>query len=160
MENGQTEKDYRMTREVHILGQAIVKYDTPQHILDEINKIYAAVGFDPNTRTYIPDYEEQPIEWVRIHNLPDLAYFNHSQHVNVGNIECQTCHGTVEEMDVMYQYEELTMGWCVKCHKTTEVAMEGNDYYTKMHQKMKENSQIVKSMQYMNIRFVPRPCKS
>ena len=55
---------------------------------EEINKIYAAVGFDPSTRTYIPDYEQKPIEWVRIHNLPDLAYFNHSQHVNVAGVEC------------------------------------------------------------------------
>ena len=88
---------------------------------EEINKIYAAIGFDPNTRTYIADYEEKPIEWVRIHNLPDLAYFNHSQHVNVAGVDCQTCHGPIEEMDEVYQYSKLSMGWCINCHRETEI---------------------------------------
>ena len=73
-----------------------------------------------------------PIEWVRIHNLPDLAYFNHSQHVKVGGIECQTCHGPIEEMEVVYQYSNLTMGWCINCHRETEVNAKGNEYYTKL----------------------------
>lgn len=67
-----------------------------------------------------------PIEWVRIHNLPDLAYFNHQQHVVAGKQECQTCHGPVEEMDVVYQFSPLSMGWCVNCHRETEV---NADYY-------------------------------
>ncbi|MGE0589777.1 MAG: c-type cytochrome [Cyclobacteriaceae bacterium] len=71
----------------------------------------------------------RPIEWVRIHNLPDLAYFNHSQHVNVGGIECQTCHGPIEEMDVVKQYSLLTMGWCIDCHRKTDVNTKGNAYY-------------------------------
>ena len=104
----------------------------------EIAKIYDAVGFDPNTRSYIEGYEQKPIKWVRIHNLPDLSYFNHSQHVVAGKIECQTCHGPIEEMDVVYQHAELTMGWCVDCHRTTEVAMEGNEYYTELHDQLKE----------------------
>ena len=104
----------------------------------EINKIYAAIGFDPSTRTYIPDYEQQPVEWVRVHNLPDLAYFNHSQHVVAGKVECQTCHGPVEEMEVLYQHASLTMGWCIDCHRETEVAMEGNEYYTELHDQLKE----------------------
>jgi mono/diheme cytochrome c family protein len=95
---------------------------------EEISKIYTAIGFDPETRTYIEGYEQQPIEWVRIHNLPDLAYYNHSQHVNVAGLECQTCHGPVEEMDVVEQYSPLTMGWCVDCHKETKVDMD-NPYY-------------------------------
>ena len=99
---------------------------------EEINKIYAAVGFDPSTRTYIPDYEQKPIEWVRIHNLPDLAYFNHSQHVNVAGVECQTCHGPVEEMDEVYQYSKLTMGWCINCHRETEIDTD-NPYYHDLH---------------------------
>ena len=98
----------------------------------EINKIYAAIGFDPNSKTYIPDYDQQPIEWVRIHNLPDLAYFNHSQHVDVGGLECQTCHGPIEEMDEVYQYSKLTMGWCINCHRETEVDTE-NPYYHDLH---------------------------
>ena len=104
----------------------------------EIQKIYDAIGFDPETRTYIEGYEQKPIEWVRIHNLPDHAYFNHSQHVVAGGLECQDCHGPVEEMDVLYQYSELTMGWCVECHRETEVQMEGNNYYTHLHEQLKE----------------------
>ena len=104
----------------------------------EIQKIYDAVGFDASTRTYIEGYEQKPIEWVRIHNLPDHAYFNHSQHVVAGGLECQDCHGPVEEMDVLYQYSELTMGWCIDCHRETEVKMEGNNYYTHLHEQLKE----------------------
>ena len=104
----------------------------------EIQKIYDALGYDPDTRTYIEGYEQKPIKWIRIHNLPDLAYFNHSQHVTVGKIECQECHGPVQEMDVVKQESDLTMGWCINCHKDTEVKMEGNDYYTSLHEKLKE----------------------
>jgi cytochrome c2 len=104
----------------------------------EIQKIYDAVGFDASTKTYIEGYEQKPIEWVRIHNLPDHAYFNHSQHVVAGGLECQDCHGPVEEMDVLYQYSELTMGWCIDCHRETEVKMEGNNYYTHLHDQLKE----------------------
>lgn len=91
-------------------------------ISTEIAKIYAAVD------------NNQPIEWVRVHNLPDLAYFNHSQHVAVGGIECQTCHGPIEEMEVVYQHSTLTMGWCIDCHRQTEIAAEGNEYYDKLMQ--------------------------
>jgi len=105
---------------------------------EEIQKIYTAVGFDPDSRTYIEGYEQQPIKWVRIHNLPDHAYFNHSQHVVAGGLECQECHGPVEEMEVLYQYSELTMGWCIDCHRETEVKMEGNNYYTHLHEQLKE----------------------
>ena len=76
--------------------------------------------------------ENKPIEWVRVHNLPDLAYFNHSQHVSVGNIDCETCHGPVQEMDVVRQHSLLTMGWCIDCHRTTEVNAKGNAYYDKL----------------------------
>lgn len=96
----------------------------------EIQKIYAAIDFDPDTQTY--GNNKKPIEWVRIHNLPDLAYFNHAQHVNVGGLDCQTCHGPIEEMEVVYQYSKLTMGWCINCHRETQVNAEGNDYYDKL----------------------------
>ena len=96
----------------------------------EIAKIYAAVGFDPQTSTY--NGTTKPIEWVRIHNLPDLAYFNHAQHVNVGGIECQTCHGPIQEMEVVKQYSLLTMGWCIDCHRKTDVNTKGNAYYDKL----------------------------
>lgn len=104
----------------------------------EIEKIYAAIGWDKSTRSYIDDYEEKPIEWVRIHNLPDLAYFNHSQHVVAGQVECQTCHGPIEEMKEVYQYSSLTMGWCINCHRETEVKMEDNPYYDKLHDQLAE----------------------
>ncbi|KXK24477.1 MAG: quinol:cytochrome c oxidoreductase pentaheme cytochrome subunit [Bacteroidetes bacterium OLB12] len=96
----------------------------------EINKIYAAIGYDPATGSYTG--KQKPIEWVRIHNLPDLAYFNHAQHNNVGGIECQTCHGPIEEMDVVKQYSLLTMGWCIDCHRKTDVNTKGNAYYDKL----------------------------
>jgi hypothetical protein len=85
----------------------------------EIQKIYDAIQND------------KPIEWVRVHNLPDLAYFNHAQHYNVGGITCQTCHGPVETMDVVKQYNTLTMGWCIDCHRKTEIK-SSNPYYDKL----------------------------
>jgi glutaredoxin len=88
----------------------------------EIQKIYNAVD------------NNQPIEWVRVHNLPDLAYFNHAQHVAVGGVECQTCHGPIQEMEVVGQHSTLTMGWCIDCHRQTEIATEGNVYYDKLVQ--------------------------
>jgi hypothetical protein len=96
----------------------------------EIQKIYAAIDFDPETQTY--GNNQQPIEWVRVHNLPDLAYFNHSQHVKVGGLECETCHGNIKEMEVVYQHSKLTMGWCISCHRETQVNAKGNAYYDKL----------------------------
>ncbi|MGB5363713.1 MAG: c-type cytochrome [Aureibaculum sp.] len=78
---------------------------------DEIQKIYDAIGWDKEKLAYIEGYEQKPIEWIRIHNLPDFAYFNHSQHVTVGGLQCQTCHGPVEEMEEVAQFTPLTMGW-------------------------------------------------
>lgn len=101
----------------------------------EIAKIYKALDYNTETQTY--GNNPQPIEWVRVHNLPDHAYFNHAQHVSVGKVECQTCHGPIQEMDEAKQFSPLTMGWCVECHRTTEVKMEGNSYYTKLHDKLR-----------------------
>ena len=70
-----------------------------------------------------------PIEWIRIHNLPDHVYFNHAQHVAIGKLECQQCHGAVEEMETMAQHAPLSMGWCINCHRQTEVKFQGNEYY-------------------------------
>ncbi len=104
----------------------------------EIAKIYDAIGWDPDKLRYIEGYDQKPIEWVRIHNLQDFVYFNHSQHVVVGKQECQTCHGPIEEMDEVYQYSELTMGWCINCHRETNVAMDGNGYYEAVHDELVE----------------------
>ncbi|MGB0175529.1 MAG: c-type cytochrome [Owenweeksia sp.] len=105
---------------------------------EEIAKIYAAVGWNPEKLEYIEGYEQKPIKWVRIHNLPDLAYFNHSQHVTAGQVACQTCHGPIQEMEEVYQYSPLTMGWCINCHRETQVQVESNDYYARMHEELKE----------------------
>lgn len=107
---------------------------TNEFYTGEIKKLYAAVGWDEENQKYTG--ESTPVEWVRIHNLPDFAYFNHSQHVSVAGIECQTCHGPVEEMEIMYQYSPLTMGWCINCHRETNVKVEGNEYYTKIHEEL------------------------
>ncbi|WP_124978844.1 c-type cytochrome [Nonlabens xiamenensis] len=102
----------------------------------EIQKLYAATGWDSAEQVYTGDTE--PVRWVRIHNLPDLAQFNHAQHVTAGNIACQTCHGPVEEMEIMYQYSPLTMGWCINCHRETNVDLQGNGYYEQIHKELSE----------------------
>ena len=98
----------------------------------EIKKLYDAVGWDDAEQKYTG--KTKPVKWVRIHNLPDFAYFNHSQHVSVAGLECQTCHGPVEEMEIMYQFSPLTMGWCINCHRETNVKVQDNDYYDKIHE--------------------------
>ncbi len=100
----------------------------------EIQKLYKAVGWDEASQQYTGD--TSPVKWIRIHNLPDFAYFNHSQHVSVAGLECQTCHGPVEEMEIMYQHSPLTMGWCINCHRETNVKVKDNDYYTKIHEQL------------------------
>lgn len=102
----------------------------------EIAKIYEHVGWDPDALKYTG--KTKPIEWVRIHNLPDFAYYNHSQHVTVAGLDCQKCHGPVEEMEEVYQYSSLTMGWCIDCHRETNVDLKGNDYYKKIHEELAE----------------------
>ena len=100
----------------------------------EIQKLYKAVGWDQSNQKYTG--KTQPVKWVRIHNLPDFVYFNHSQHVTVAGIECQTCHGPVQTYEIQKQFAPLTMGWCIDCHRKTEVKMEGNEYYTKIHEEL------------------------
>lgn len=98
----------------------------------EIQKLYDAVGWDGTKYTG----KTKPVKWVRIHNLPDFVYFNHSQHVSVAGVECQTCHGPVEEMEIMRQHSSLTMGWCINCHRETNVKVEDNEYYKKIHEEL------------------------
>lgn len=164
----------------------------------ELTKIFVSLGYDPNTNTYIDNYDNMPldsiediytkwisdkyieineltglnaegerevrnqwrdivdaltndqkekvqgpIEWIRIHNLPDHVYFNHAQHVTVGQLECQECHGKVEEMAVLQQMSPLSMGWCINCHRQTEVKFNSNDYYAsyaKYHEELEQGS--------------------
>jgi len=100
----------------------------------QIQKLYDAVGWDKATQKYTG--KTNPVKWVRIHNLPDFAYFNHSQHVTVAGIECQTCHGPVQTYEIQKQFAPLTMGWCINCHRKTDVKMEGNAYYDKIHSEL------------------------
>lgn len=88
----------------------------------------------------------KPIEWVRIHNLPDYVYFNHAQHVKVGGIACQTCHGPIEEMEEVYQYSDLSMGWCINCHRQSKVDLTANPYYKRLHEQLKEKEVTVEKI--------------
>jgi mono/diheme cytochrome c family protein len=100
----------------------------------QIAKLYDAVGWDKSLQKYTG--KTKPVKWVRIHNLPDHVYFNHSQHVSVAGVECQTCHGPVEEYEFQKQFAPLTMGWCINCHRETNVKVEDNAYYKKIHEEL------------------------
>ncbi|MBL7939244.1 MAG: c-type cytochrome [Flavobacteriales bacterium] len=114
--------------------QAVAEGRTPEGT-KEIAKIYAAVGWDGKAYTGKPE----PVKWVKVHNLPDHAYFNHAQHVAVGKLECQECHGPIDEkMDVAEQWAPLTMGWCIKCHAEKDVKMAGNGYYDEIMARLEE----------------------
>jgi cytochrome c551/c552 len=132
--------------------KGINKYEGPDKLVKEdgtaidgtaeIQKLYTYAGFNPATKTYNPDKNgdglpdgSKPIEWVKIHNLPDHVYFNHSQHVKVGKQQCQTCHGNIQEMPEVYQFADLSMGWCVNCHRESKVDFntadgKGNKFYS------------------------------
>ena len=101
---------------------------------EQIAKLYDAVGWDKSTQNYTG--KTKPVKWVRIHNLPDHVYFNHSQHVTVAGVECQTCHGPVQEYEFQKQFAPLTMGWCINCHRETNVKVEDNAYYKKVHEEL------------------------
>ncbi|WP_432712015.1 c-type cytochrome [Pedobacter sp.] len=127
------------------------------NISPEIQKIYNAMGYDADKMTY-DKTKEKPVEWVRVHNLPDFAYFNHSQHVVVAEDAirkekglkpnepvCFACHGPVDTMEEIYQYSPLTMKWCIECHKSTELDVKDNAFYTKIieaHEKIKNGEKI------------------
>ncbi len=121
----------------------------------EIQKLYEYAGWNPEAKAYNPDNNNdgipdgaKPIEWVKIHNLPDHVYFNHSQHVKVGKQNCQTCHGNIQEMPEVYQFSDLSMGWCINCHRETKVDFynkadsSGNKFYSiyeKFHKDIKDH---------------------
>lgn len=113
-------------------AEGLAKYGVDYN--KQIQKLYKATGWDPSKQAYTG--ESSPVKWVRIHNLPDFAYFNHSQHVMVAGVQCQKCHGPVEEMEIMRQHAPLTMGWCINCHRETNVKVEGNAYYEKIHEEL------------------------
>ena len=124
---------------------------------EEIQKLFTYAGWNPaangglgaynpdNNKDGVPD-GAKPIEWVKVHNLPDHVYFNHSQHIKVGKQQCQTCHGNIQEMPEVYQFAELSMGWCVNCHRESKVDFynkadsSGNKFYSiyeKFHKDLK-----------------------
>ena len=107
---------------------------TREFYTNEIKKLYKAVGWDENSQSYTG--ETEPVKWVRIHNLPDFVYFNHAQHVTVAGVDCKKCHGPVEEMEILYQHSSLTMGWCINCHRETNVKLKDNEYYAKIHEEL------------------------
>ena len=115
---------------------------TKEFYTKEIKKLYDAVGWDEENQSYTGN--TKPVKWVRIHNLPDFVYFNHAQHVQVGGVECQTCHGPVEEMEIMYQYSSLTMGWCINCHRESNVKVQDNEYYAKIHNELSKKYGVEK----------------
>jgi cytochrome c551/c552 len=143
--------------------KSINKYEGPDKLVREdgtavdgtaeIQKLYAYAGWNETTKTYNADKNNdgnpdgaKPIEWVKIHNLPDHVYFNHSQHVKVGKQQCQTCHGNIQQMPEVYQFSTLSMGWCINCHRDTKVDFydkenkTGNKYYSiyeKFHKDLK-----------------------
>jgi cytochrome c551/c552 len=145
--------------------KAINKYEGPDKLVREdgtnvdgtaeIQKLYEYAGWNPTTKTYNADKDNngiadgaKPIEWIKVHNLPDHVYFNHSQHIKVGKQQCQTCHGNIQKMPEVYQFTELSMGWCINCHRESKVDFynkedgTGNKYYSiyeKFHKDIKEH---------------------
>ncbi len=136
-------------------GEAITKADgTSVNGTAEIQKLYSYAGWNPEKKAYNPDNNKdgipdgaKPIQWVKIHNLPDHVYFNHSQHVKVGKQNCQTCHGNIQEMPEVYQFSDLSMGWCINCHRESKVDFynkadsTGNKFYSiyeKFHKDIKD----------------------
>jgi len=101
----------------------------------EIAKLYKAAGFDPAKPNSWDPTKAKPIEWIKIHNLPDHVFFSHAQHVRAGKVQCQTCHGEIPAMDEVKQISELSMGWCINCHRQTKVdfnydSTKGNKFYS------------------------------
>lgn len=120
----------------------LAKGYTKEFYNGEIAKLYDAVGWDDADQSYTGI--EKPVKWVRIHNLPDFVYFNHSQHVTVAGVDCQKCHGPVEEMEIMEQYSPLTMGWCIDCHRETNVDLKSNKYYEDIHKELSKKYDVQK----------------
>ena len=145
--------------------KAINKYEGPDKLVREdgtavdgtaeIQKLYEYAGWNETTKTYNADKDNngvpdgaKPIEWIKVHNLPDHVYFNHSQHIKVGKQQCQTCHGNIQQMPEVYQAQDLSMGWCINCHRESKVDFynkedgTGNKYYSiyeKFHKDIKNH---------------------
>jgi len=123
-------------------GEALLREDgSAVDGTSEIQKLYSYTGYDPKAGRYTEPGKQ--IEWVKIHNLPDHVYFNHSQHIRAGKVQCQTCHGSITQMNEVKQFSELSMGWCINCHRTTKInfpdsAGNGNKFYS-IYEKFNHN---------------------
>ena len=94
----------------------------------ELQKLYDSLALDENLQP-IEGAEPKSISWVRVHNLPDFACFNHQAHVGAG-VSCQTCHGSIESMERVRQHATLAMGWCVNCHRdATRNGINGHEVH-------------------------------
>lgn len=161
-----TIKEYRgdyFEEELVNSGKFASADDVKKFYTGEIQKMYKAIGWNPETNKY--EGNQKPIEWVRIHNMPDFVYFSHAQHVVAGekailkaiqegtipnakelNLSadsqvCFACHGQVNQMNEVKMANDFTMGWCIECHRTTEVDMNNEynkEYYAELHEKLKK----------------------
>ncbi len=161
-----TIKEYRgdyYEEELVTSGKFASVDDVKAFYTGEIQKMYKAIGWNPETNKY--EGNQKPIEWVRIHNMPDFVFFSHAQHVvagekailkaieegtipnakelNIGSADqvCFACHGRVDEMNEVKMANDFTMGWCIECHRTTEVDMDNEynkEYYAELHEKLKK----------------------
>jgi len=128
-------------------GEPLYREDgKPVDANGEIQKLYSYTGYDAKSGKYTQP--GKAVEWIKIHNLPDHVYFNHSQHIRAGKVQCQTCHGSISEMNEVKQFAELSMGWCINCHRTSKVDFPdstgaGNKFYSiyeKFHNDLKSGS--------------------
>ncbi|MCB9201593.1 MAG: c-type cytochrome [Flavobacteriales bacterium] len=137
-------------------GEYLESGKTREFYTGEIKKIYSHVGWNEETQSY--SNPQKPIKWTRIHNMPDFVYFNHSQHVVVGekaimeshnkkhpeepiDVVCKACHGKIDTMNVVQMANDFTMGWCIECHRTTKVDLSNGynaEYFNKIHDKLKK----------------------
>ncbi len=133
-------------------GDYLEKGKSRDEYNQEIQKIYKAIGWDPETRKY--SKKIHPIQWVRIHNMPDFVYFDHSQHILTGektikklkkvNLVCNACHGEVQKMDTVEMSNDFTMEWCISCHKN--VGIDKKNQYYKEYFPSKTNKKITVDM--------------
>jgi mono/diheme cytochrome c family protein len=131
----------------------------------QIKKIYAAAGWDKAGMKYTG--KTNPIVWNKVHVLPEHVYFNHSQHVVVGGLDCKQCHGDMTQMtetamvqpveelnkiegNIKLSRKTLTMGWCIECHGKKDVAIGNgkNAYYDEIHRRLKKDPKLY--AQYLN----------
>ena len=119
--SGAPDVDLARQRAVADEATAAVEAFNPQSLLSpELAKLYEHVGFDPKTGTYPAGAPRTPVQWIQLHSLPDFVFFDHRSHVGAG-VSCQTCHGPVETMERVRQFNNLSMGWCVNCHREAQV---------------------------------------